>query len=81
MMSKMPTINYTVTSVSTDEVTVDAEVAGKAVKAKVERLTVEATSDDGSMGHTFRFDGADPADFEVGDRFAMSPKPLPADAA
>lgn len=48
-------IRYTVLSVNQDEAEVDALVAGQTVKAKVPVLTVEMVSEDGSMGHTFRF--------------------------
>lgn len=65
----MTKIDYVVTTATMDEVTVEAIVDGKKVQAKVQRLVVEATSRDGSMGHTFRF-GADvnPDDFAVGDK-------------
>ena len=64
-------INYTVHSCVEDEVSVAATVAGREVMAKVPGLIVELTSDDGSMGHTFRFTPDDMAAakslFNVGD--------------
>ncbi len=51
----MITIDYTVTSCTTDEFTVEAEVAGKPAQAKISGLVVEMSSADGAMGHTYRF--------------------------
>ena len=48
-------IRYKVHGVSHDEAEVDAVVAGQTVRAKIPVLTVEMGSEDGSMGHTFRF--------------------------
>ena len=48
-------IRYTVTSSTEDEVSVEATVAGQTVIAKVPGLVVEMTSEDGGMGHTYRF--------------------------
>jgi hypothetical protein len=68
-----PSIKYTVTSVTTDEVTVDALVDGQTVPAKVDRLVVEATSSDGAHGHTFRFgSGTKAEDFAVGSTFVAT---------
>ncbi len=54
-------INYVVHSVTIDQFSVDAVVAGVGRKVSVPGLSIEAVSEDGSMGHTFRFipdDGA-----------------------
>lgn len=63
-------ITYTVTSCSEDPIDVVATVAGREVAAKIMALVVEVTSEDESMGHTFRFQPNDMAaakeDFTVG---------------
>ncbi len=63
-------INYTVTSCSEDTIDVIATVAGLGeVTAKIAGLVVEVTSEDGSMGHTFRFTPTDMADAK--EKFAV----------
>lgn len=51
----MVRINYVVHSVEVQDFAVDAVVAGRTVPAKVSGLVIELTSDDASMGHTYRF--------------------------
>lgn len=63
-------INYTVTSCSEETIDVLATVPGLGeVTAKVMGLVVEVTSEDGQMGHTFRFTPADMADAKA--KFAV----------
>jgi hypothetical protein len=66
---KNPEVRYTVTSHTMDPVDVIAIVDGVEVPAKVVRDIIEATSSDGSMGHTFRIQGVDPDKFAVGKTF------------
>lgn len=61
----MTSIRYTVHSVAQSEISVDATVAGQVVTAKVPATVVEMISEDGSMGHTFRFTG-DASEFVEG---------------
>ena len=48
-------IKYIVHSCSETDVAVKATVAGREVMATIPGLVVELTSDDESMGHTYRF--------------------------
>lgn len=48
-------IRYTVASAASENFAVEATVAGKTVQAQIPGKTVEMVSEDGSMGHTFRF--------------------------
>jgi hypothetical protein len=50
-------LKYTVAGVTQDQVEVDAVVAGQTIRAKIPAWIVEMVSEDGSMGHTFRFTG------------------------
>jgi hypothetical protein len=52
-------IKYTVTSCSEDPIEVTVKFNGSDVKATVTGLTVELTSEDERMGHTFRFTPSD----------------------
>lgn len=54
-------IRYAVHSVAPTDFAVDAVVAGKQVVATVPGIIVEAVSDDGSMGHSFKIFGEDNA--------------------
>ena len=54
-------LNYKVASATSEEFTVEAMVADKPVTAKVQGVCVELLSDDGAMGHTFRFMTDDPS--------------------
>ena len=56
-------IRYTVASSTEDTFPVEAMVAGKPVQARIPGRTVEMVSEDGSMGHTFRF--ADSEEFDT----------------
>lgn len=66
---KNPEISYKITSVSEDEIEVDAKVDGEDVRARVMRTVIEAVSSDGSMGHTFRVANVDREKFKVGGSF------------
>lgn len=48
-------LRYTVHSSNPEEFTVKATVAGREVDAKIQGLVVELTSEDGGMGHTYKF--------------------------
>lgn len=54
-------IRYHVHSVAPTDFTVDAVVAGRETQAIVPGLIVEAVSEDGSMGHSFKIWGEDNA--------------------
>lgn len=69
-------ILYTVSSCTEDEVPVKAQLDGQTVEAKVRCLVVEATSSDGSMGHTFRLRGAKAEDYAVGSKFSTRLTPI-----
>lgn len=56
-------IRYTVASVVPDQIAVKAIVGGKEIDAKIPGVVAEMVSDDGSMGHTFRF--ADSEEFDT----------------
>lgn len=58
-------IRYTVSSVHLTEGEVEAVVGGVKMTAKAPMTVVEMVSDDGTMGHTFRWMG-DVKDFEAG---------------
>jgi hypothetical protein len=72
-------LNYTVHSVTTDQFEVDAIVAGTPRKVSVPGLVIEAVSQDGSMGHSFRFipddSAAAIAAFVVGSAIVVSIEP------
>lgn len=76
-------INYSVVSVTEDEAEVTAVVAGREMRAKIPMLTVEMISEDGSMGHTFRFANYDDDEadkFTVGNAITATFTPAEPDA-
>jgi hypothetical protein len=48
------TLRYRITSCHETDIPVVAQLAGREVQASVRGLVIEASSEDGSMGHTFR---------------------------
>lgn len=73
-------ITYIVQTCDIQEVTVKASVNGKEVDAKVPGLVVQMVSEDGSMGHTFRFMPDDleaaKAEFPIGSKMTASFAPV-----
>lgn len=70
---------YTVHSAHVTEFPVKAIVGGKEIEAKVPGVVIELVSDDGSMGHTFRYipeDASDLEGFAVGTPVTVTLEPV-----